>query len=1101
MEFEQINIASDKTPIVLIDNSGSTSGLLKERTIIENEIVKMKSIMKQKNISDVYLMLWDDGFRLVNGHNLTSIDSIVETDYKSHGGTRLGQALNAIPDSWYDNKEICDVYIFTDGEICDNPVTSIKKTLNKSRMYIVTVEYDDVNYNNGNCNAGRNMFEIIRNSSLTKQVKQFISYNHHHFDEPFISLNNPDVPHGYIPFMDKIFKMTNVNHFMNYMENLIANTDSDNMLKLSHELSLTVSHIVKNKSTQIQRQTINLFCNLFAHTKEYETIRKNLLDEIDNISHGRATTFQSYKQNRGKVFESAQLSLYDDVKQNISLLPNKNYASFILNTEDNRNIIIKTSEKNVKDKIIIGNRTYNNSGYNINKHNVPILPLDVSLDHNSYDQCVRQWIRANYARKYNVNAASDTLLYYFLADSMRVFVSNVSDELKTSYRNLVYLMLDRIRFGTDTTEYEYLQQNAPEAVTGNTSKINYILYKTMEFVGFNEQKIEDEKQGNIPDNTLIKPMTFWYGFILLFGDKKLIDAQRIFCEPSLLLDKMTDETLVQFMNTHLKKINEIDCTEMFNYDYTCYITLDDTEKEGGYVIPPHRVSKNIVCSPNMVLSENGYNSLKQHNNNKCPICYTELELNTYKLVQPKHITDKEEFDRNNKIIPNVNEPHYDTTKYDIVNIDENIYRDSNVNELLTLDECDFSTISYMINSPHLQEALGTRTVEVKTQDEFNKSVYNKYPFLKDVNFENVVLAGGFCRSILLKQRMKDFDFFIHCDDTNDPDAHMKIFNRLLSETQMSIKKQHPNIKFFTMYKHLYNVYEVVCVTDPNGFFKDNFVLDNFDKYKFNSLHYYDKNTIIDPETGKVYRRKNRSKIELTEDEIATLIKNRDYSNYFEDGDITGVQMKYRLQFILTKNKDIKHIFNNFDIYPSYVAFDGKYTYFTKKSEQAYKYMINVVNEHNFNTLYDHRLSKYFTYGFTIVLPELDINSIKNIHVFDIGKNKFNIIQTVEQSVMVEYNSHLLSQISSIEALEKKSLKKGKSLYKSSLFCSFVSLLRYVKINNVSYILSNEPICMDNDNRIKFRESEEQIKFIDFIDSRIANNDFYKTYRKKNIIDN
>ena len=48
MEFEQINIASDKTPIVLIDNSGSTSSLLKERTIIENEIVKMKSIMKQK---------------------------------------------------------------------------------------------------------------------------------------------------------------------------------------------------------------------------------------------------------------------------------------------------------------------------------------------------------------------------------------------------------------------------------------------------------------------------------------------------------------------------------------------------------------------------------------------------------------------------------------------------------------------------------------------------------------------------------------------------------------------------------------------------------------------------------------------------------------------------------------------------------------------------------------------------------------------------------------------------------------------------------------------------------------------------------------------
>lgn len=1098
MEFEQINVACDKTPIVLIDNSGSTANYLKDNNILQNEIIKMKSIMEQKNITEIYLMFWDDNKILVNGHNLTNINSIVNTDYKPCGGTNLAQALNAIPDSWYNNKEVCDIYVFTDGEIGDRPIVSIQKTLSKSRMYIITVESSFVNYNNGDCNAGNRMFGLIRDNNLTGQVKRFISYNEYHFDQPFISLNNPDVPHGYVPFMDKIFKMTNMNHFMIYIDNLIANTEDNHILKLTHELSLTVSHIIKNKPAQIQRQTINLFCNLFAHTKEYEVIRNILLDEVDNHIKGKATTFQSYKRNRGKVFENAQLSLYEDVKQNISNVPNKNYASFILDTEENTNIIIKTSNKNIKDRIIIGNRVFNNSGYNINKYNVPILPLDIKLDHDKYDQCVRQWIRANYAKKFNVNVASDLVLYYFLADAMRVFISDVSEELKKSYRDLVYLMLDRKRFGTDITEYVYLQSNAPEAVVGNTSKINYILYKTMKFVGLINQDvkiIENDEQNNILDDLIIKPLTFWYGFILLFGDETLINTQYIFCEPSLTQDKITKDNLIQFMKTHLKKITEIDCSDIYNYDYTCYITLDDTENDGGYIIPPHRVSKNIVCSPNMVLSENGYNSLQSHNNNKCPICYTELELGTYKKVPPKHITEKEEFERTNKAVPQINEPYYDTNNFDIVNITEDIYIENNIPELVLMDECNFSSVAYTINSPHLQEALGTRTVEVRTQDEFNKSVYFKYPFLKEVNFDNIVLAGGFCRSILLRQKMKDFDFFVYQDDTEDPNAHMKTFTRLLTEVQIAIKKQYPNIKFLTMYKHLFNVYEVVCVVDPNGFFKDGFTLDNFDKYKFKSLHHYDKDTIIDPETGKVYRKKKYSKVELTEDEINELIKNRDFSNYFEDGDITGVQMKYRLQFILTKNKSIKHIFENFDIYPSCVAFDGKHTYFTNKSEQAYKYMINVVNERNYSTLFDHRLSKYFTYGFTIVLPELNIDSIRKKQVFDIGKNAFNIIHVIGQSVMVETNSHLLSQLSSIEALEKKNLKEGKSLYKSSLFCSLVSLLRYVKINNISYLLTNEPVSLNHEDKIKFRETEEQIKFIDFIDSRIANNDYYGKFRK------
>jgi hypothetical protein len=85
-----------------------------------------------------------------------------------------------------------------------------------------------------------------------------------------------------------------------------------------------------------------------------------------------------------------------------------------------------------------------------------------------------------------------------------------------------------------------------------------------------------------------------------------------------------------------------------------------------------------------------------------------------------------------------------------------------------------------------------------------------------------------------------------------------------------------------MYKHLFNVYEVVCVLDQNNFFKENYCLDNFDKFKFKSLHLYDHATIIDPESGKVYRRKISLRNEISnEDELNKLIKNKESSNIEE----------------------------------------------------------------------------------------------------------------------------------------------------------------------------------------------------------------------------
>lgn len=379
------------------------------------------------------------------------------------------------------------------------------------------------------------------------------------------------------------------------------------------------------------------------------------------------------------------------------------------------------------------------------------------------------------------------------------------------------------------------------------------------------------------------------------------------------------------------------------------------------------------------------------------------------------------------------------------------------------------------------------TIEIRNQTEFNKTVLSRYPFLSDLDYTGVCLAGGFCRSIALRQRVKDLDFFFYGKN------HNINFNRFLKQILKVIKESNDKIKFLMMYKHQFNVFEVICVNDPNNFFTEDYKLDNFKQYDFKSIHRFDKYTIIDPESGKVYKKKNKYSLEK-EDTTMKNIENKDFTNYFEDGDVTGIRMKYRLQFILTENNSISDLFKSFDLYPCRVAWDGVKTWFTTKSMFAYKYMVNVVNKNHYSDLFDSRLSKYFTYGFSIVLPELDIDKIKYKKVFKISKDlTFNINLVNDKQILVEHNSHITNKLESIDLLEQKNKDKGKALYKSALFCSLVSLLRYVKINDISYLFTKDIIIPDDNNQMKFAEKEEIIKFIPKIETRKEDIDWYKNY--------
>jgi hypothetical protein len=370
--------------------------------------------------------------------------------------------------------------------------------------------------------------------------------------------------------------------------------------------------------------------------------------------------------------------------------------------------------------------------------------------------------------------------------------------------------------------------------------------------------------------------------------------------------------------------------------------------------------------------------------------------------------------------------------------------------------------------------------------------------------------------------LKDLDFFFYGDN------HYEHFHTVLKQTLEALKEFKPHCKFLMLFKPLFNVFEVICITDPSDFIHDDYILDNFTHYQFKSLHRYDKYTIIDPLKGKIYRKKGWKTNDVTnqvqkkfeklrkleeageitdaqrkiyEEDFVTIkdLESPDFSNYFEDNDATGIRMNYRIQFILSKFAKHEDIFKSFDMYPCMVSYDGEQTRFIKDSYLAYKYMINMANEAKYSTLFSHRLCKYFDYGFKIGMPDLDLDALKHKTYFKIPNEKafsFKLVGIHNNVVTVEHNSHMVDKINSIIKLEKKASADKDVLYKSSLFCSLISILRYVKINKINYIFSKDVLLPDpKTGFLKFRESEIKVEFIDKINSRIDGHDFYGKFRK------
>ncbi|KAJ6252440.1 a-type inclusion protein [Anaeramoeba flamelloides] len=1184
MDFDNVEIELDYQPIVLIDNSGSTGTRMQNnKNILQNEIEKISEKLTELGVEEVRLMFWDHKFtnfgtypvsdllkiKVASASSLKRERQINKNVIGPQGATYLDCVLEHLPKGWYQDKKVSDLYIVTDGELSGKirRTSELLKELIEEfgiRIFIMTVESNGTNYSEGNISSGRAIYRMIRENGLMKNVKEFVSFNNYHKDIPFINFMNPDLPRGYIPFRKENFKLEKLPSFIGHIQKIIQSTkDNIDMIKLAHELSISIYNINKHKAEHLQFGTIEIFCRLFEGSKQYGEIREMFLKEIKNHMSGKSSTFTDYKRNREKVFEKAQMSLFESVKDTLKGKNKRSFVSFParVGENDENKVIITFKPEEVKEPIKFYEKTFKMGGAKYQDYVIPVFPIDIFMDGGFGDQCMRQWIRMNYCKKYGFKIASDYILYYFLVDAVKVILSeNINEETKNAYKTLMRIMLDRKKYGLDITEFSYLQNNNhPSSSNGNTKKITYLLNNAAK-----SEKIN------------VKPYTLWYCISKIVGLEKSqlqFCTQDLFADGSNIVEKVkvqgseqkeigkenkeenenkkenenkeeeekkkekvneneqekekeneeektkvveveekSKDNIYKIIQSNYQQYNEINLIKNIQYEYVCYITLDDTSKTGGYTIPRHHITDTMVCRPNYVLSEEGLQSY-QGRDFLCPICYTRIEKNSLIKIKSQKERLKDLETKENKI-QIVNEPKYKKDSHEILKITTT----DNDYELKLLDECNLKTLSYEFDKPVINDPLGNHRPLVFTQEEFNKSVYKRFPFLNGLNYDGICLAGGFCRSIILKSQMKDLDFFFYGENEDHYKNFLRFYKELIENIKEHESKNNNNISFLLMYKPQFNVFEMVGIVDPNNFISEEYSLDNFSNYKFTSLRRYNKFVYIDPTNKKVYRKKlsSRYKEREIEEDIEKFtkegiepwnnkIESKSTGNYFEDRDITGLRIKYRIQFILVKFNGIGDIFDSFDMHPSKVAFDGEHTYLTPDSEMAYRYMMNVIDEKRYSDLFDTRLNKYLCYGFSIVMPHLNIDLIKryfnnrrysNVVEMKINKFKFSVSDIDGNNIIINHNSNIKEKLDYIKELQENAKKEDIALYKSSMYCSLVSLLRYVKINKIPYLFCKDIKLPKENTEMIFKEEQIKITFQDKLNSRIHDFNWYGKYKKK-----
>lgn len=310
----QFSSTKDSCPIILLDCSGSTEHSIDVKKYFANidnvlayEINIAQRIMVGKNIKQVYVILWNYIGKVCSETPIL-VSDLTKIKMNSLGGTCLTKGLEVIPDKWINTStnvnEKKEIYIFTDGEIEDDNIiiSPLEKLINQGvRIQIITVEPNNINYVETKGDAGHKLFQAIKSNNLTKSVRRFSSYNEYHVLEPFISFDNPEEIDGFTSFQGEYFNIEEQeDELIDKVEDAVKSCETkDEIVKLAHDLSVTVYQMMKDKSIDEQNDINNKFADLFAESEIgselFTQVNKMLMIEASNLLTGSGSSFHDFK--------------------------------------------------------------------------------------------------------------------------------------------------------------------------------------------------------------------------------------------------------------------------------------------------------------------------------------------------------------------------------------------------------------------------------------------------------------------------------------------------------------------------------------------------------------------------------------------------------------------------------------------------------------------------------------------------------------------------------------------------------------------------------------------------------------------------------------
>jgi hypothetical protein len=949
----------DTQPVVLIDNSGSTGG-----GILKSEQDYIRKILNEKEIEKAYIIFWNSQANLYKPNpesELTNVCDITTQKTKEHsrGGTNICSGLDEIKLDWFENKKVIDIYIMTDGEINGGDM-KLSDSLSRIfwatkeqilNIHIITVEKNTNNYCVDNVSAGNRLFETLSKNFLTKYIRSFKCFNGFHVDIPFDNFYNPIIEKGQTFFGERLFNLTDMDKFNLYLIEQISNVKSEyeSTILIHKTIKPVFDHINSILTTDAKQEFkeiivnnivgnyISLINNNSPKTIEIQNVLirfRQLMNQRFDISMKNTTTFGSYTQRREKLFETTNLNLYENTLKTISQIPQKTYISFPIKREDiNEYLLIETA--NPDGDLQIERHNFKNSVIKIGKYCLPLLPTEIQHNHHT-NQAIRQWIRHIYSKIWGLNAGDDVILYSFLGECVKIQMSDdIKPEVKEYFYNLTYIMLDRNRYGSGgVKEIDFIKSNLPESVS-ESQDIVQILKKSADLVGFKN----------------IQPYTYWMLCVCYLKNSYILQKQfELLEEKNLIIQDSMDKFElystdvhdfdVRFLNflknkvkNDLPKINYIfdkrGSKFLVESEYIDYITFESTIESGGYRIPNHDFG-NCKCSPPYTLAKDTMNIMSD--TFKCPHCQTLINKSTMVFVPAFSETQKEQNinfeDQIPKDITLTKEYHQllnDITP--IVLTSEIVKRMPAVDKLYTLDQLDLSLKKYKIDRTDalLSKNLQKEYIQIHSIEEFNEEV-KKLGFEKLFELEklgNVVIAGGFIKSIVMRQGIKDIDIFIYGLSTDQEyiDKVRQIIG-VLGKAVYAFQKERMNLLQLMIsgfppiqimfYKHE-NISSVINYFDidasmtmydghnvyfnSNGKFAYEYLINTFDKKRDNFLYdfrlqkYYKTGFKLLANTKEYVERyevsKNQNEIEdgyIITDKIKKIFTSRELEDVLESSD-------------------------------------------------------------------------------------------------------------------------------------------------------------------------------------------------------------------------